>query len=452
MSKRFRLLLITLAMAAAASNLAAQGQHWVATWGTAQLTFRSPAPPPAPPAAPTPAGATSAATPPAAPLGPDPRRRHPIPPPIPGLNNQTVRMIVRASLGGEIVRVRLAHAFGAPSVAIGAAHIAIRDKESAIVAGSDRALTFGGRPTATLHGGQVLVSDPVTLAIKPLADLAVSLYLPSETGPPTSHVFGLRPTYISKPGNVAGDASIAEPDRITESWYWLAGIDVLAPAPARARGATTMTSGTLVTFGDSITDGDQSTPDRIAMWPALLAARLQANAATRHVGVVNAGISGNRLIGDNTSGLARLTLHALSVPGVKWMTLLEGINDITAATRPQPPGTPPPAPLSADDLIAAYKQVIATAHTHGVKVIGCTLTPYAESRAYSEAGEAIRQAVNTWIRTSNAFDAVVDFDAATRDPKQPNRLKPEADSPDSLHPGDPGYKMMADAIPLTLFR
>jgi lysophospholipase L1-like esterase len=288
----------------------------------------------------------------------------------------------------------------------------------------------------------------VKLAIKPLADLAVTLYLPGDTGPPTSHTFGLRPTYISKPGtgNVAAEVSIAEPERITESWYWLAGVDV------QARPREGAPAGTLVTFGDSITDGDQSTPDRIAMWPAILAARLQANAATRNIGVVNAGISGNRLIGDNTSGLARLTMHALSVPGVKWMTLLEGINDITGATRPMPPGSPPPTPLSADDLIAAYKQVIAMAHSQGVKVIGCTLTPYAGSRAYSEAGEAIRQAVNTWIRTSNAFDAVVDFDAVTRDPKQPNRLRPDADSPDDLHPGDPGYKMMADAIPLTLFR
>jgi lysophospholipase L1-like esterase len=438
-----RRLLMAVALAAATLNLtphaqtggATERRPWVATWGTAQSSFRAaPAPPP------------PASTPPAWTPGPDPRRRHPIPPALPGLNNQTVRMIVRASLGGETIRVRLAHAFGAPAVSIGAAHIAIRDKDSAIVAGSDRALTFGGRPATTLNGGQVLVSDPVKLAITPLADLAVSLYLPGETGPPTSHVFGLRPTYISKSGNVAAELSIAEPERITESWYWLAGIDVQIPPQPKAP------AGTVVTFGDSITDGDQSTPDRIAMWPALLAARLQANASTRNIGVVNAGISGNRLIGDNTSGLARLTLHALSVPGVKWMTLLEGINDITGATRPMPPGTPPPPPLSADDLIAAYKQVIAMAHMHGVKVIGCTLTPYAESRAYSDAGEAIRQAVNTWIRTSNAFDAVVDFDAVTRDPKQPNRLRPDADSPDSLHPGDPGYKMMADAIPLTLFR
>jgi lysophospholipase L1-like esterase len=404
-------------------------QSWVATWGTAQSTFR--APPAAPPLTPQ--------------LGPDPRRRHPIPPSIASLNNQTVRMIVRASVGGETVRIRLQHAFGAPSVAIGAAHIAIREKDSAIVAGSDRALTFGGRATATLYGGQTLVSDPVKLSFKPLADLAVSLYLPDDTGPPSSHTFGLRPTYISKPGNVAGEISIGEPEKITQSWYWLAGIDVhMPPGPG---------TGTLVTFGDSITDGDQSTPDRISMWPAVFAARLQANAATRNIGVVNAGISGNRLLGDNGSGLARLTLHALSVPGVKWITLLEGINDISAATRPLPPGTSGPhTPVTADDLIAAYKQVIAMAHMQGVKVIGCTLTPYADSRAYSDAGEAIRQAVNTWIRTSNAFDGVVDFDAATRDPKQPDRLRADTDTPDGLHPGDPGYKMMADAIPLTLFK
>jgi lysophospholipase L1-like esterase len=435
-------MLVAVALAAAVFAVSPRAQtvrtadhadRWVATWGTAQLSFR--APPAAPPLTPQ--------------LGPDPRRRHPIPPALPGLNNQTVRMIVRASVGGESVRVRLTQAFGAPSIAIGAAHIAIRDKDSAIVAGSDRALTFGGRPTATLYGGQVLVSDPVTLPIKPLADLAVSLYLPGDTGPPTSHTFGLRPTYISKAGtgNVAADVSIAEPEKITESWYWLAGIDVVARPQQGAP------AGTLVTFGDSITDGDQSTPDRIAMWPAVLTARLQANAATRNIGVVNAGISGNRLIGDNTSGLARLTMHALSVPGVRWITLLEGINDISAATRPLSPGSSGPhTPVTADDLIAAYKQVIAMAHMHGVKVIGCTLTPYADSRAYSEAGEAMRQAVNTWIRTSNAFDGVVDFDAVTRDPKQPDRLRVETDTPDGLHPGDPGYKMMADAIPLTLFR
>ncbi len=191
-----------------------------------------------------------------------------------------------------------------------------------------------------------------------------------------------------------------------------------------------------MTFGDSITDGDQSTPDTNGMWPALLSARLQASPRTSHIGVVNAGISGNRLLGDNNSGLARLVSHALSVPGVKWLTLLEGINDITAATRP---GAGPQAPpFTADDLIAAYRQVIEMAHVQGVKVIGCTLTPFGDSNVYTEGGEAIRQKANDWIRTSGAFDAVVDFDAATRDPAHPTRFRAEADSPDMLHPGTPG--------------
>jgi lysophospholipase L1-like esterase len=226
-----------------------------------------------------------------------------------------------------------------------------------------------------------------------------------------------------------------------QSYYWLAGIDVLAPADAAA----------IVTFGDSITDGDQSTPDTNQMWPSVLAARLQANKATAHLGVVNAGISGNRILGDNNSGLARLTNHALSVPGVKWITLLEGINDITAGTRVPAPGGPAPPPFSADDLIAAYGQVIELAHLHAVKVIGCTITPFGESSPFNDRGEAIRQAVNTWIRTSGAFDAVVDFDAATRDPQDPKRFRAEADSPDMLHPGDAGYKLMAGAFDLAIF-
>jgi lysophospholipase L1-like esterase len=202
----------------------------------------------------------------------------------------------------------------------------------------------------------------------------------------------------------------------------------------------------VVNFGDSITDGDQSTPDTNGPWPSLLAARLQANPATRNVGVVNAGISGNRLLGDNGSGLVRLVHDALSVPGVRWITLLEGINDITGATR-----NPAAPTLTAQDIIAAYRQVIELAHLHGVKVIGCTITPYGGSSPYNEAGEAIRTAVNEWVRTSGAFDAVVDFDAAVRDPRDPKRFRPEADSPDLLHPGDAGYRLMAQAFDLSLF-
>jgi lysophospholipase L1-like esterase len=346
-------------------------------------------------------------------------------------------MIVRASIGGQSVRIRLSNAFGGASLTVGAAHVALRGAESAIRPGTDRVLTFSGRPSAILYAGQALVSDSVSLNVAPLSDLAVSLYLPGDTGPPTSHTFGLRTTYISGEGDFSGAAQIAAAAATTQSYYWLAGVDVLAPA----------TAGALVTFGDSITDGDQSTPDTSAAWPAILAARLQANAPTAQVAVVNAGIAGNRILGDNGGGLARLLPHALSVPGVKWISLLEGINDITAATR----SSQGAVTMTAEDLIAAYRQVIETAHLYGVKVIGCTLTPYGGSSAYTEAGEAIRQAANQWIRTSGAFDAVVDFDAATRDAKEPQRFRLEADSPDMLHPGDAGYKLMGEAFDLKIF-
>lgn len=447
-----RALVLAALLVAPVIHAQSAGERWIATWGTAQQLARIPAggrgAPPPPASAPT-ASVAAAPTPspaPATSATPQgrgaPQRRFGIPPPLSGLTNQTVRMIVRTSVGGRTVRVRLSQAFGAPSISLGAAHIALRAQDAAIVAGSDRVLTFGGRPTATMYGGQTIISDPVTLAVRPLTDLAVSLYFPGETGAPTGHTFGLRPTYVSKEGDHTGAAAILDPASTLQSYYWVAGVDVLAPAGA----------GTLVTFGDSITDGDQSTPDTNGMWPALLAARLQANPATARIGVVNAGISGNRVLGDNNSGVARFINHAIAVPGVKWITILEGINDITGATRPLPPGAPAPPPLTAGDLIAAYTQMIAIAHQHGVKVIGCTITPYGGSSVHSEAGEAIRQAVNTWIRSSRAFDAVVDFDAATRDAKDPIRFRPEADSPDMLHPGDAGYRLMADAFSLSVFR
>jgi len=402
----------------------------VATWGTAQAQYRAAGRGGAAPATPTPA------SPPPAPVS-GPARRFPIPPALAGLNNQTVRMIVHASMGGSMLRLRLQNALGGTAVKIGAAHVALRRKDSAIVAGSDRAVTFSGKPSAVMYAGQTLVSDPVRLDLPPLAEVAVSLYFPGETGPPTSHLFGLHTTYISKQGDTSSATEMPEADTTHESYYWLAGLDVLAPADAW----------TLVTFGDSITDGDQSTPETDGMWPAILAARLQANRGTSRIGVVNAGISGNRVLGDNGSALARLYHDVLSQPGVKWMTLLEGINDITGGTRN--PGAPT---LAADDLIAAYRQIIETAHSYGVKVAGCTLTPYGGSSPYNEAGEAIREAVNQWIRAGGAFDTVIDFDAATRDASDPKRFRKEADSPDLLHPANPGYKLMGEAIRLTAFQ
>lgn len=405
----------------------------MATWGTA-LTLYQPAPASQPSATAQPQSTAPAPTPPAPSNGP--ARRFGIPTPLPSLRDQTLRMIARTSIGGERLRVRLYNAIGGKAVRIGAAHLALYGGGSAIVPASDRALTFGGRRSITLYAGQTVVSDPVSLVVLPLTDLAISLHFPDETGPPTSHRFALRHGYVSTAGDRTAAPEIADTVRTTESYHWLAGIDVLAPPGA----------GVVVNFGDSITDGDQSTPDSSHAWPVLLARRLQQNRATGGIAVVNAGVSGNRVLGDNGSGLVRFARDALAVPGVRWVTLLEGINDITGGTRD------PAAPtLTADDLIAAYRQMIALAHEQGVRMIGCTITPYGGSRVYNAAGEAIRQKVNEWIRTSRAFDAVIDFDAATRDPADPTRFRAEADSPDLLHPGDAGYRLMAEAIDLSLF-
>lgn len=426
-------------MAAGASAETRTAEHWVATWNTAEqmvvtggaaggrgasgpvalVTGIVPAPPPP---APPPPGT--------------PHRRFPIPPTLAGINNQTVRMIVRSSLGGSRVRVRVSNAAGGAAVTLGAAHIAIRTKDSAIDQASDRALTFSGRASTTLYAGQTLVSDPVNLTVPALTDLAISIYFPKQTSAATNHRFSLHSTYISKDGDFTAQAAIADPASVVESYYYLAGVDVLAPADAA----------TVVTFGDSITDGDQSSLNTNSEWPAVLAARLQKNKETAHIGVVNAGISGNRILGDNGGGMVRFFHDALDVPGVKWITLLEGINDISGGARQTGPNA-----FSAEDLIAAYRQVIAMAHEAGVKVIGCTLTPFGGSSAYSDRGEEIRAAANNFIRSSGEFDGVIDFEKAVRDTADPKRFRKEADSPDLLHPGDAGYKIMGEAVDLKLF-
>jgi lysophospholipase L1-like esterase len=407
---RLRLTLILLA-AQLATNAQTKTDHWVVTWGTA-LSLLRPQPPANPPAQPAPGAA--------------------------GFTNQTVRMIARTSIGGERLRIKVENAFGSSPVTIGAAHIALRGADSAIVAGSDRALTFNGKPGCILSSGVVRVSDPVDLKVAALSDLSVSLYFPGETGPPTSHGTGLHTTYISKEGDFTGQSAIA--DAATSlSYYYMAAIDVAAPEAAAA----------LVTFGDSITDGTASAPNSNHSWPALLAARLVGNKKTNMVGVANMGISGNRVLydGSGASALARFDRDVLSQSGVKWVMLMEGINDIGRV------GATPPSPEAptADDLIAAYRQFIDIAHTHGIKAIGCTLTPY-EGAGYSrEPGEAVREAVNTFIRTGGAFDGVVDFEAATRDSANPKRFRATFDPGDHLHPNNAGYQAMADAVDLSIF-
>jgi len=354
-------------------------------------------------------------------------------------------MVVRTSIPGRRVRVELSNAYGTSALRIGAAHIALRGKESEIADGSDRALTFSGKTVATVPAGALLVSDPVDLNVPGLGDLAVSLYVPDQVDAPTIHNAGLHTTYISKAANdksndLTNQAAIADA-MTTNSWYWLTSVDVLAPAEA----------GVIVAFGDSITDGTTSTPDTNSSYPSVLAQRIAKEMPAAHLAVVNQGIAGNRLLRDGagTNALARFDRDVLSQGGVKWLILLEGINDIGRATGTNAPhdGT-----ISAEELIAADRQIIERAHIHGIKVIGATLTPYEGAAYYSEPGEAIREAVNQWIRSAGAFDGVVDFDAAVRDPDNPKKIRPGFNIRDHLHPNDDGYKGMAEAIDLSFFQ
>ena len=421
-------------------------EHWVATWGTAQLVSRSSQPPPAgrgagaaataprggaqpAPAASTGAPSTATTTAPAGRGGPAAGIN------ARGFNNQTVRMMVRTSIAGRRLRIRLFNAFGSAPLVVGTAHVAIRGKDSEIVSGSDRALTFHGKPGCTIGPGVVLLSDPVDLVVAPVSDLAVSLFFPGETGPPTTHATGLHNTYIGD-GDVTGQPAIGG-TTTTQSYYWLSGVDVMAPGPASL----------IVAFGDSITDGARSNVETNHSWPAALAARLAANKGTNNLGVANMGIGGNRLLRDGTgaSALARLDNDVLSQPGVKWLMILEGINDIGRNV------TVPAETTTADELIGAIEQMIERAHAHDIKVIGCTITPYEGANYYGESGEAVRVAVNNWIRTTGKLDGVADFEAAVRDPNNPKRIKPEFDPGDHLHFNDAGYQAMADSVDLGIF-
>jgi lysophospholipase L1-like esterase len=390
-------------------------EHWVSTWAT------SPQQPRAFPA-PRPATTTTSTT-------PAPAR----PAPITSFHNQTIRMIAHASIPGRRVRIELSNVFGSTPLVIGAAHIAMRDQDSAIVPASDRALSFSGHPTAWIPPGAIVISDAADLDVTLASDLAVSIYIPDTTATDTMHAVGLHTTYISKEGDATGQTAIAD-GTTSQSFYFLTNVDVAAAPGAAA----------IVTFGDSITDGAVSTPNTDHSWPSFLFRRLAASGGA-NIAVLNQGISGNRLLRDGAgvNALARFDRDVLAQPGVKWLMILEGINDIGLSSATDP--------VTADDLTAALKQLIERAHEHGIKVIGGTLTPY-EGAAYArESGEQTRMAVNQWIRTSGAFDAVVDFEAAERDPEHPKQFRPGFNNGDHLHPNDAGYQAMADAIDLSIF-
>jgi lysophospholipase L1-like esterase len=351
-----------------------------------------------------------------------------------GFGDQTIRDIVHASAAGQAVRIRLSNQFGARPVTFGQVDIGISGVGPLIVGGS-HLVTFAGSTAVTIAPGATALSDPVAMTIPAQANLAVSLYTSGPTGPATYHSDAEQINYVSGPGDDAARTSAAGFTITSQHWYFLTEVDVLAGAA---------TGGTIVAFGDSITDGYLSSVNANGRWPDDLARRLLSGSPGAVHPVVDEGIAGNRVLAGSdlfgVSALARFTADTAALSGARYLILLEGINDIGFTATP------------AAQIIAGYERLIAAAHAAGLKIFGATLTPFQGAVYYTTAREADREAVNRWIRTSGAFDGVIDFDRAVRDPADPLRLRPGYESGDHLHPSDAGCQAMADAINLSLFR
>lgn len=390
--------------------------QWLATWGSAPL-------PPGPAVGPFPA--------------------------TPSFSNQTIREVVRIAAGGRRFRVRFTNEYGVKPLVIGAASIALADAKGDVEEATVRPLTFAGKPGVAIPADSPYLSDPVELDAKALSSLSISLYLPQDTGPCTCHTVGAQTAYVSRPGNFAGQSFT--PASTMQSRAFISGVLVEETGPGKA----------VVVLGDSISDGVGSTPNANHRWPDLLADRLVARGGHTAWGIVNMGISGNRVLNDGAgqSALARLDRDVLSVPGAAYVIVFEGVNDLGIAyghfTGPLAERFKSLATgdkVTADELIAGYRQIIARAHEKGIKAIGVTITPYGGASYYSEEGEAVRRKLNRWIRSGGAFDGVLDFDAAVRDPKDPEQIAAGLHAGDHLHGSDAGYRAMAHAIDLALFR
>jgi lysophospholipase L1-like esterase len=360
-----------------------------------------------------------------------------------GLSRQTVRNVIYASAGGTSLRVRVSNAFGKVPLTVGRVSVGVVLTGAQLVRGSSHALTFGGKASVTIPPGAQALSDPLARPVRPLAKLAVSLYLPDATGPATNHAAARQTSYVAA-GDHAGDPSAAAYPTAILSWLFVDELDV--------RSATA--DGTIVAFGDSITDGIQSTAGANDRWPNYLARRLVRLLGDRAPGVVDAGIGGNRVLQGSRcfgpSAQARFQRDALSHPGVKAVIVLEGINDIGFVRSPDPAGCLAPSPpVTAAQIEAGYRALVTMAHARGVKVYLGTLTPRG-GVGHPGSGEALREAVNDWIRTSGASDGVIDFARAVQDPRDPLALRWAYNSGDNLHPSDLGYEAMANAVPLNL--
>jgi lysophospholipase L1-like esterase len=396
-----------LLFASGAADARSKEPRWIASWGSAQLV---------------PEGENAL--------------------PADASSTVTLRQVVRLSAGGSQFRVRLSNRFGTRPLPIGAAHLATAAKPGTPAIGVGAALTFSGRGDAVIPAGAELYSDPVALSFAPGADLAISLYLPEAPDPQTGHP-GARATSFLLSGNHVGDADLPGA-RTTTRWYGIADVEVAAPANAA----------TVVAIGDSITDGYGVMPERNTRWTDVFAQRLRSQPATRDIGVVNAGIGGNRVLLDGLGPnlMARFDRDVIARSGVRWAIVLEGINDLGTLTR-DAPATSEQHRALVQQVTAAYRELAARAHAHGIKLIGGTVMPFGGNSYYHPGPEleAARQAINAFIRTSGTFDAVIDFDQLMRDPAHPDRLAPALDSGDHLHPSEAGYRKMGEAVPLTLF-
>lgn len=392
--------------------------EWVATWGAAPL-------------------------PPSVAAGPFPGS--------PKYANQTIRQVVRISAGGKRVRVRLTNEYGTKPLSIGAVRIALADEKGNVKAGTDRAVMFGGQASAMIPQGAPMLSDPVDMAVNALATLSISIYLPEDTGPCTCHQTGMQTAYVSD----AGDFTSKDftPKEKTVQRAFLSGIEVEAATPAKV----------IAVLGDSISDGVGSTNDTNRRWPDLFAERLAARDKRAAWGVVNMGISGNRLLTDGAgqNALARFDRDVLSLPGLTHVIVFLGVNDLGISygnfDGPNPinqffKSQVPARKATADGLIGAYRQLAARAHAKGVKIYGATIAPYEGAIYYSSEGNAVREDVNKWIRTSGSFDGVLDFDAVFRDPAKPTQMAASLHSGDHLHGSDAGYEAVAKSIDLALFK
>ena len=353
-------------------------------------------------------------------------------PPSPGLTNNTLRQLVQVSIGGEKLRVRFSNAFGTSPVTLNAVHLALPTGGSAIDTNSDKALTFNSNPSVTIPVGQSIISDALDFHLAPLSHLAVTISFGNTSSAVTGHPGSRTTSYIQSGNEVsAADLSAAA---TTQHWYILTGIDVQVEN----------SPGAVVALGDSITDGRGSGTDKNDRWPDDLASRLQADENTVGVAVLNEGIGGNCVLrgGLGPTALSRFNRDVLDQSGVRWLIILEGVNDIGGSHSAS----------VATNLISAYQKMITQAHAHNIRVYGATILPFGGSFYDSPAHQTAWQTVNDWIRNSGQFDAVIDFDAAMHDPKKPSHLLAVADSGDHLHPNETGYKMMAQAIDLKLLK